>query len=816
MDVRLGCRVLVPLGTRTVTGTVVALDQPPVSKMKSILELLDDEPSFSIALLELTKRVAGYYLSSWGEVLQAALPTGLSPTSVITITLQQDVTDEDLVEMFKKAPKRAALLRELRSHPGDVTVAFLQKQLKGASVSDQLDALQRTGWISMATTVEARRAPRMIRAAELAPSLLSDESALRAAFDLLDAKAPKQSLALGHIYLTTQTTGQPVPIARLTDELHVSSSVVESLEKRGLVVISSIIRQGDDDGDPSLVMRNENHVELTQEQQHAIETIVDACSKDSLQLIALHGVTGSGKTIIYQRAIAHVLSLGGRALVLVPEISLTPQLADRFRAVFGNKVAVLHSRLATGERIGLWHKIRSGEYSIVIGARSAVFAPLNNVQLIVVDEEHEPSYKQEDPAPRYHGRDVAIMRGQIHGCPVVLGSATPSMETLANVESGRASLVRLTHRADGAVLPSIRVIDLRDERKARRMTGALSFSVLDAITQRIRKKEGTLVFLNRRGYAVNIQCEDCGSVPMCRNCDVALTYHKSSNVLRCHYCGYAEPLLGACVTCGSTDLRESGTGTQRVEEELLAALAKRLGSPAVVVRMDADSTSRRGEHRSILKRFARAEIDVLVGTQMITKGLDIDRVTLVVVVNADMSLHQNDFRASERTVQLLTQLAGRAGRSGARPGEMIIQTSSPLHPAIGASILGERSPEALSQWMDQEMALRKDVMYPPFTRFIVIEITSLEEALAEDHSRLLAALIPAHTQYMVRLDPVVPTIARIRNAFRRMIIIKNIKETDPAGTMCRSLLRNALASYHATYASVAVKITVDIDANGTL
>ena len=816
IHVQRGCRVLVPLGTRFVTGTVVAVDQDAVPKMRHIIEVLDEEPSFSDEVLELTKRISEYYLSSWGEVLQAALPTGLTPATVLHVTVLRPIADDDLTEMELRAPKRARLLRELREHEGEISVSYLQRKLKATAIADQLDALQRMGWIRLEQSLEQQRVPRMVRAASIAPSLLSNEEELRAAFDFLDAKAPKQSLALGHIYLTTQRDGRPVEIARLADELHVSSTVVDSLERRGFVEISQVIRRTAEDEDNSLVSRNEAVVELTSEQANAVERITKLCDARQLSPVVLHGVTGSGKTIVYQRAIQHVIEGNGRVLLLVPEISLTPQLADRFRAVFGDRVAVLHSRLAVGERIGLWQRIRAGEFDIVIGARSAVFAPLMDVRLIIVDEEHEPSYKQDDPAPRYHGRDVALMRGQIHKCPVILGSATPSLESLANVAAGRATLLQLTHRADGALLPSIRVVDLREERKARRLKGAISMTALDAIAARIERKEGTLVFLNRRGYAVNLQCEDCGDVPMCQNCDVALTYHKHANVLRCHYCGYAEPMRAACTTCGSVDLRESGSGTQRIEEDLVTALNERMERAPRIERMDADTTSRKGEHRTLLKRFASGDIDVLVGTQMIAKGLDIPRVTLVVVVNADMSLHQNDFRASERTVQLLTQVAGRAGRTGSHPGEMIVQTSSPDHPAIVAAINGERSPDVLRAWEGDELRLRREVDYPPYTRFIVIEISSLDEAATLDHARVLAALIPARTDYHLRLDPVTPSVARIRNAFRQVIIIKNFKDKDQSGALCRSLLRNAFATYHASYASSSVKVTIDVDAHGTL
>ena len=816
INVRCGCRVLVPLGTRVLTGTVVALDQPPVEKMRPILEVLDEEPSFSEQMLELAKRISEYYVTSWGEVLHAALPTGLTPTTVVRVTVMSPVTEQDLHGMERNAPKRARLLRELQGHTGEISVSYLQRKLKASAIADQLDALQRMGWIHIETSIETQRAPRLVRAVKIADSLLSDEGALHNAFDLLDAKAPKQSLALGHIYLTSQRDGKAVPISRMADELHVSASVVDSLERRGFVEITSVIRSSRDEKLGSLVSRDESAIELTVEQQHAVDSINALCDAHQRRSVVLHGVTGSGKTVVYQRSISHVLEQGGQVLLLVPEISLTPQLADRFRAVFGDRVAVIHSKLAISERIGLWQRIRSGEFSIVIGARSAVFAPLENVRLIIVDEEHEPSYKQDDPAPRYHGRDVALMRGQIHQCPVVLGSATPSLESLANVAAGRAILLQLTHRADGALLPAVRVVDLRVERKAKRMKGALSFLAIDAIARVIERKEGTLVFLNRRGYAVNLQCEDCGDVPMCKNCDVALTYHKTSHVLRCHYCGYAEAMRMACTMCGSVDLKESGSGTQRIEEDLIAALTESMGTAPRVERMDSDTTSRKGEHRAMLERFARGDIDVLVGTQMIAKGLDIARVTLVVVVNADMSLHQNDFRASERTVQLLNQVAGRAGRTGAHPGEMIIQTSSPDHPAIVAAINGERSPDVLRAWEADELRLRREVDYPPYTRFVVIEISSLDEAAVEDHSKVFAALIPQRTDYLVRLDPVMPSVARIRNAYRRVIVIKNFKDKDPSGTLFRSLLRNAFSTYYSTYASSSVKVTLDIDAHGTI
>jgi primosomal protein N' (replication factor Y) len=383
------------------------------------------------------------------------------------------------------------------------------------------------------------------------------------------------------------------------------------------------------------------------------------------------------------------------------------------------------------------------------------------------------------------------------------------------VASGRANLCTLSHRADHAVLPSVHVVDMRLERKAQRVDGVMSHKALDAIADRVQRGEGTLVFLNRRGYAASMQCEDCGDVPMCTNCDVALTYHKHAAQLKCHYCGYAEPSRTACYVCGSVDLVESGSGTQQIEELVRTAVEQRIGRTLRVDRLDADRTSRKGEHRAILERFQRGEIDVLIGTQMIAKGLDIARVSLVVVVNADQLLHRLDFRATERTVQMLTQLAGRAGRSASSHGEMYIQTSSPDHPAIEAAVLGERSPEALRAWEQTEMSLRRDTSYPPYSRFVRLEVGSLDESRSSEHAKILAALIPPSSPIYVRLDPTTPPIARIRNMYRNVIIIKNDKAADPAGTELRSVLRGALDVYYREYASSHVHVTVDIDAHGT-
>lgn len=812
-----GCRVLVPLGTRVLTGMVVDIDVPEVPRIRDIAEVLDDQPSCTSHVLLLTRRVAEYYMCSWGEALQAAMPSGFRATSIVRVSLRRYPADEDLETLGQRAPRRAELLRVLRDHDGDLTVSYLQRKLKSTTIADQLDALQRDEWVEIQQDITQVAQARMQKAVAIHPDLLAREELLRAAFDTLDTRAPKQSLAMGHIYLEQQRTGMAIAVQHCTTTLSISSSTITALIERGFLVASTIAYRRVDDGTiGSLSERDERDLPLTTEQEQSVALINDAIDGDAFRTLVLHGVTGSGKTIVYQRAIAHVLRSGKRALVLVPEIALTPQLSDRFRTVFGDDIAVLHSRLAPGERVTLWKRIQNGDVSIVIGARSAVFAPLDALGLIIVDEEHEASYKQDDPAPRYQGRDVAILRAQLAKCAVVLGSATPSLESILMIESGRATVSQLTHRADHAVLPNVHVVDMRLERKAHRIEGGLAHSVLDAIAGRVQRGEGTLVFLNRRGYASSMQCEDCGDVPMCMNCDVALTYHKHAGQLKCHYCGYAEPSRTACHVCGSVDLVESGSGTQQLEEHVRTLIHQRIGRAPRVDRLDADRTSRKGEHRAILERFQRGDVDILIGTQMIAKGLDIARVSLVVVVDADQMLHRPDFRATERTVQMLTQLAGRAGRSSKAHGEMYIQTSSPDHPAIHAAVQGERAPDVLRAWERSELELRRDTAYPPYARFIRVEVSSLDEDRAHQHAGILAALIPESSSVHVRLEPTTPPIARIRNMYRKIIIIKNNKSADPAGAELRALLRGALDVYYSDYAHSHVHLTIDIDAHGTL
>lgn len=809
-----GMRVLVPLGNRLVTGTVVETNVATVDDMRTVAEVLDDTPTFPADMLELARRVGEYYLCSWGEVLAAALPSGMKPTTVVTIHRERAVSASELEQMRRRAPRRAALLEVIDDLRGDVTLAYLQKRLKYKGVADQLQALVRDQYIRLSSSVSSAPSPRMVRAVSLNMALTNDET-VRTLFDQLDKRAPKQSLALAVVWMAHRSGQTPLTVSAVAEQAGVSTAVVDGLIERRALDVQLIPALRSKGARPKEV-HDETQLILTGDQQSAVSRIIQGINAGTFDPILVHGVTGSGKTLIYQQAIRRALSKGRSTLLLVPEISLTPQLGDRFGAAFGERIAILHSRLSEVERLLQVERIARGEVDIVIGPRSAVFCPIPNLGLIVVDEEHESSYKQDDPSPRYHGRDVAIMRAQILGCPVVLGSATPSLESLHNVALGRFTRVLIPTRADAAHTPQIRIVDMRQARKSGSVAGSMSHQALDAIADRVRLHEGSIVFLNRRGFAPEVQCRDCGNTPTCPNCDVSLTFHRMPATLRCHYCSYSEVHLSACNVCGSVDVDELGAGTQRIEQELASAMKERHGMDLRIGRIDADTTTRRGSLRSILKSFAGGDLDVVVGTQMIAKGLDIPRVTLVVVVNADRTLYMSDFRASERTFQLLTQVAGRSGRAQGRPGEVVIQSAAPEHPVLRVVAMGESITGPVTDWYQDELAQRREVGYPPFMRFIVIEVSAMDRRLVEDQANILQALIPERSDYHSRSTVVLPAVAWIRNHHRRLIIVRNDKETDPSGQRCRALLRSVMQTYHDRFAARDVRVSIDIDANGLL
>jgi primosomal protein N' (replication factor Y) len=821
----IGVRVLVKFSRRTLTGIIVEeLQQKPQVKydIQDVLEVLDIIPIFSRSMLALTKWVAEYYMASWGETLKGALPKGMSPQNAMKLHLVQPPTDEELASMERRAPKRADVLRAILAHKGDLTVGSIEHSLKTTSIAPQIEALEAAGFITCLRSVQKQIESKKKKAVSIAEHILheTDDDGNNPLFKEiiipLESSAPKQALALSTIYLHALQNRQtqevtPLLVTDIIERTKVSRQSITALVQKGYIEEFETEVFRDAVGNVSaggLAQRDEQSVSLTIEQEHAIVKISEALEAEKYKPFLLHGVTGSGKTLIYIEIIRRTIAKEKNALVLVPEIALTPQLIDRFKAFFPDQLIVFHSKMSAGERFDAWQKAREGIASIVIGVRSAIFAPLPNVGIVIVDEEHESSYKQDAPAPRYHARDCAIMRGVIEHAVVVLGSATPSIESMFNAQTGKYHLLEIKQRADGANMPNISVVNTTEERKKAGMMGVYSKTLLAAIGDCVRRKEGVILFHNRRGFASYLECFDCGDIPMCPNCSVTLTYHRVSERLRCHYCGYGRDKEEACTRCGSMELRTVGAGTQRLEDELKSVLEK-LQIHATIQRMDGDATTKKHAHREILTKFSQGEIDILLGTQMVTKGMDIARVSLVGVVNADLQLSLPDFRASERTFQLLTQVAGRAGRSKDIQGKVLIQTSQTQHQAILATVAGN-----YSLFFNDELQTRKEAHYPPFSRFVVIEFSGRIQDIVFRQAHHFGALLPRHDKSILVLGPAAPTIVKLRSEYRYVIILKNLKEQDPLGKHLRDVLLNAHQAYHVKHSSHGVRITMDIDSSG--
>ncbi|MCK5742292.1 MAG: primosomal protein N', partial [Chlorobi bacterium] len=682
-----GKRALVSFNNRILTAVIIRDNpEPKFAKLKPITEILDDKPVFSDTMLKFAGFIAKYYMCSLGEVLKAALPRGISPKSALSVTIINMPSDSELINMERKAPKRALLLHTLAEYEGDVSVSKLEKQLKSKSITVQLESLEEAGYIRTEQKIELKTKIKIMKAVRIPNLLLNDEIQLRHILDSLDKKAPKQSLMFANILAESQESDRAIIIADISRRLHSDASVVKALNKKGFVEIyeAETDRSEQEEEFSKLAVKNERELTLTEEQKNAVDKINSKIEERIFAPFLLHGITGSGKTLVYIHAITKTLETGKTVLILVPEISLTPQLIDRFNIVFPGRIALLHSRMSAGQRYDAWRSVREGKCNIVLGVRSAIFAPLDNLGLIIVDEEHEPTYKQDSPAPRYNARDAAIIRAKFENAVVVLGSATPSLESMQNVKNGKYELLEIMNRADNAELPVIKIIDSFDAKRNGEMRGAFSKDLIFAIADRVKKKDGVILFQNRRGFSPLTQCSDCGHIPTCCNCEVSMTYHKRSNTMVCHYCGHNFPAYHTCPECGAEKLQELGSGTERIEDELSEALSE-LGLSASIERMDLDTTSKKGAHRKILHNFATKKTDILIGTQMVAKGLDFDHVTLVGVINADLQLYHQDFRASERTFQLLTQVSGRSGRSGSKKGEVIIQTSHSENEAIQAT-----------------------------------------------------------------------------------------------------------------------------------
>jgi primosomal protein N' (replication factor Y) (superfamily II helicase) len=778
-----GCRVLVPFGRKKLSGVIVGDAEVEVDfEVRPIEDVLDDEPSLTPELLELTRWIADHYVCAWGEAIRAALPPGIDVSSRTRVI---PLHDAPVVSLSPIQLKMLTAIRERK----ETTWQTIRRKLPSASLA-ALRRLETLGQVRLVEELDEGsvtvRTETWVRRALPREVLLEEIPAMRG--------VRQQGVAS---YLA-DASGDGVLRRLLMADTGATTATIRTLEEKGIL---EQFEQEIDRSESDEPVRPAETPPFHPHQQSALDALLKAVDAGESRTVLLHGVTGSGKTEVYIEALKRVRSRGRTGIILVPEIALTPQTVRRFRAHFGDSVAVLHSRMSMGERFDAWRKIRQGTCDVVVGPRSAVLAPLQNVGLIVVDEEHEASYKQFEPDPRYHARDVAVMRAHRNGAVCVLGSATPSLESLINARTGKYDLLEMPQRVSQpdhppAALPSIRVIDLTLERKKHRLEGTLSIDLADAIHQRLERREQVILLHNRRGYASLVECEACGHIPECTDCSVTLTFHKRLRQIRCHFCGLASRLPNRCPSCGEVAWQEVGAGTQRVEEELAARFPD-----ARMERMDLDTTSRKGSHHRILEAFRLGEIDILLGTQMIAKGLDFPRVTLVGVVNADTGLSMPDFRSDERSFQLLMQVAGRAGRAEL-PGEVILQTRQPGHPVIQHCLTHD-----FSGFADRALEERREHAYPPFSRMVSVEFRGEDERAIDEFALKWTAEYVAQDPESAVLGPTPAFFARLRRQYRYHTIIKSPRTR--AGARLQEVVRRVMSEVGAAPAGIHVSVDVD-------
>lgn len=760
-----GMRVIVPFGNSKLYAAIVEKvheNAPKQVSAKYILDVIDERPVISEAQYRLWKWMADYYMCTVGEVMAAALPSALRLASETKVKIHPDF-DGDVSVL---TPYELNVV-ELLIHRDTMTLAEVGKCLQIAKVMPIIKSLVDKHVVITDEEIRNPYKPKKESVVKIA-SPYDTEAAFMALLDKLNAKANTSQQAdtlLGFMMLTRKDGryhfDATIPKSELMKSEHVNQSSLQTLLKKGILQSEerTVSRLAD------YSMDNVSEVHLSDPQNVAYKEIKQKF--ETFPVTLLHGVTGSGKTEIYIKLIDEVLKQGRQVLYLLPEIALTTQIVNRLRKFFGEKVGVYHSRFNEYERVEIWNRVLSGgeddeasKYQLILGARSALLLPYKNLGLIIVDEEHDGSYKQIDPAPRYHARDAAVMLAQIHGAKTLLGTATPSLETYFNVQLRKFGLVELMQRYAESHLPDIYTVNMNMATKRHEVQGLFSNFLIEQMSAALERKEQVILFHNRRGYAVRMICHTCESMPKCQYCDVTLTYHKKTNLLKCHYCGYAIEVPHECPTCHSTDIEMKGFGTEQVEDTLAAIFPE-----ARIARMDTDTTRSKNGYQQIISDFEEQKTDILVGTQMVTKGLDFDRVSVVGILNADALISFPDFRAFERAFQLLSQVSGRAGRKEV-PGKVVIQTFQPSHPAL--KYVESNNFAAMYQ---SQIAERQQFHLPPITRMVKVTLKHPEE------QTVLAAAI--QLQGMLRevfagnvMGPAAPLVSRIQNYYLQDFWIK--------------------------------------------
>ncbi|WP_373017695.1 primosomal protein N' [Muriicola sp.] len=790
VDLEKGMRVAVPFGkSKIYTALVYRIhtDPPVVYEAKDIHEVIDKVPLVNAVQMEHWKWMASYYMCTLGEVFRTAVPGAFLLESE-TLVLRNGEKEWD----DQQVSDQEFMVLEALEHQTSLKIQEVCDILERKTVLPLLHRMYEKGLIQLRETLHDQYTPKYVRTVTLNPKYESEKDLN----DLLDElnRAPKQRQVLLTLFQLRAVSRLPLSASELQKKSGTSAGVIRGLIDKDILLEKKIRTdrvtfEGDTEGLQKPV--------LSDFQQKSLEDIT-ASFKDR-DVTLLHGVTSSGKTEVYMKLMETFLADGKQVLYLLPEIALTTQLISRLQTCFGSRVAVFHSRFSLNERVEVWNNVRRNEEKakVVIGARSSLFLPFDNLGLVIVDEEHENSFKQFDPAPRYHARDAAIVLATLHGAKVLLGSATPSLESFYNVRTGKYGYTSMEQRFGGVQMPEVDLVDIRDASRRKRMTGHFSEALIAGINETLAVREQVILFQNRRGYAPVVECMTCGHAPQCPNCDVSLTYHQGRNELRCHYCGYSEKMMVQCVACGNATLDTKGFGTEQIEKEL-----KELFPDARTGRMDLDTTRGKFAYEKIITGFASGEFDILVGTQMVTKGLDFRHVNLVGIMNADALLNFPDFRAHERSFQLLTQVAGRAGRTEKR-GKVLIQTYNPQNPVLRQVVNGD-----YTGMYEDQMSQRREYLYPPVNRIIRISFKhrayhTLNEA-ASWFGQALRNLFGTSV-----LGPEYPPVARIRNQYIKQVLVKIPREQSL--TQTKNSIKRIENSFNAISQYRSVRVIYDVD-----
>jgi primosomal protein N' (replication factor Y) len=784
-----GMRVAVPFGKSKVYAGIVKnihLTAPTVYEAKEIEHILDETPIVTKDQLKLWTWIASYYMCTEGEVMRAALPSAFLLESETIIRINPDIVIEDTALKDDEF-----LIYEALQHQSELKIQEVMEILGKRSVLPPVKRLLEKGALSLQQELYEQYKPKLVKYVRLVETY-EDETAFNLLMEDL-SRAPKQREVLLQYFSMRAQSQKPIKALELQKQAGTSSALLNYLVEKG--VFERYEKRQDRIAFEGATTGIKN---LNPYQKVALDEIKSAFkTKD---VCVLHGVTASGKTEIYVSLIEELLASGQQILYLLPEIALTTQLIGRLQAYFGEKVAVFHSKYSVNERVEVWNNVlaKLDKAQIIIGARSAVLLPFRDLGFIIVDEEHESSFKQFDPAPRYHARDTAIVLGSMFQAKVLLGSATPAIETVYNGMNTKYGYVQLKQRHGNILMPDINLVDIKEKQRKREMTGHFSDTLLRAITDALDAGEQVILFQNRRGFSPILECTTCGHAPQCPNCDVSLTYHKYKSQLRCHYCSHHIAMQLKCMACGSSELTTKGFGTEQIEVEL-----KELYPERAISRMDSDTTRGKYGFEKIITAFEQEEIDILVGTQMLTKGLDFRNVSLVGILNADSMLNIPDFRAFERSYQLIAQVSGRAGRTE-KQGKVLVQTYNPYH-----QILQQVSANKFMAMYEEQLEDRRTFKYPPFYRLIRITLKHRDYQKIEDSSVWLAQALRQVLGAAAVLGPETPSVARVRNQYRRNVLIKLSRKQN--ATQVKEAIGRVKTSFMAIPQFRSVRLILDVD-----